>query len=65
MNDKVFEQILVIRDSGETNMFAVDVVQRIAFDRGFHELVLYIKEHKRDYVHFILTGERGIVQNQE
>jgi hypothetical protein len=58
MNDTVLEQIRIIRDSGETNMFAVDVVQRIAFNREFYELVLYIKDQKKEYLQFILTGER-------
>ena len=58
MSDEVFNQIMKIRDSGETNMFAVDVVQRIAFERGYHELVVFIEEQKRDYLQLILTGER-------
>lgn len=56
MTDKVFRQLLEIRDSGETNMFDTNMVQRLAFDRGFHELVCYIEDHKKEYVHFILTG---------
>jgi hypothetical protein len=58
MSDEVFEQIMKIRDSGETNMLAVDVVQRMAYERGYNELVIFIEEHKREYVNFILTGER-------
>ncbi|MHB1453932.1 MAG: DUF5049 domain-containing protein [Saccharofermentanales bacterium] len=58
MNDTVFEQIMKIRASGETNMFAVGVVQRIAFSHGFNELGLYIKKHQREYLNFILTGKR-------
>ena len=57
MTEKVREQILEIRDSAETNMFAVNTVQRIAYERGFYELVNYIEENKKGYVHFILTGE--------
>jgi hypothetical protein len=58
MSDEVFEQIMKIRDSGETNMLAVDVVQSMAFERGYNALVIFTEDHKRDYVHFILTGER-------
>jgi hypothetical protein len=58
MNDTVLEQIRIIRESGETNMFAVDGVQRIAFNREFYELVLYIKDQKKEYLQFILTGNR-------
>ena len=57
MDAKVREQILKIRDSGLTNMFDVSTVQRIANDMGFHELVVYLEEHRREYAHFILTGE--------
>jgi hypothetical protein len=58
MSDEVFDQIMKIRDSGETNMLAVDVVQRMAFERGYNELVIFIEENRREYVNFILTGER-------
>ena len=57
MSDKVREQILAVRDTGLTNMFDVNTVQRIAFDAGYYELVNYLKEHRKEYVHFILTGE--------
>ena len=40
-------------------MFDLTAVQRAAYDNGFFELVLFIEEHKGDYVHFIFTGERG------
>ena len=57
MDEKVREQILAIRDTGLTNMFDVPVVQRLAYERGFYELVLYLEDHQKEYVHFILTGE--------
>lgn len=57
MTEKIREQALKIRDSGETNMLAVNTVQRIACERGFYELVNYIEENKKGYVHFIMTGE--------
>jgi len=57
MSEKVREQILTIRDTGLTNMFDVIMVQRLAFDRGFYELVIYLEDHRSEYVHFILTGE--------
>ena len=57
MSETVKEQILAIRDIGLTNMFDVRTVQRIANDRGFYELVVYLEEHRREYAHFILTGE--------
>lgn len=57
MTEKVKEQILAIRDTGETNMLDSTRVQRMAYDRGFYELVLFLAEHKKEYAHFILTGE--------
>lgn len=57
MTDRVKEQILVIRDTGLTNMFDVQTVQRIAYDMEFYELVTYLEEHRREYAQFILTGK--------
>ena len=51
------EKILAVRDTGLTNMFDVNAVQRIANDMGFFELVVYLESHRREYAHFILTGE--------
>ena len=60
MTDKVIEQIMAIRETGETNMFEVTRVQRLAFEKGFFELVLFLQEHKKEYARFILTGEKDI-----
>lgn len=60
MTDKVIEQIMAIRETGETNMFDVTRVQRLAYEKGFHELVLFLQEHKKEYARFILTGEWDI-----
>ena len=57
MSETVKKQILAIRDTGLTNMFDVRTVQRIANERSFYELVVYLEEHRREYAHFILTGE--------
>ena len=57
MTEKVKEQILAIRDTGLTNMFDVPMVQRLAYERGYYELVCYLEEHRKEYAHFILTGE--------
>ena len=40
MDEKVKEQILAIRDTGLTNMFDVNTVQHLAYERDFYELVL-------------------------
>ncbi|WP_409336259.1 DUF5049 domain-containing protein [Eubacterium sp. F2] len=57
MDEKVREQIMSIRDSGKVNMLSVLEVQRLAFDSEYYELVVYIEDHRREYVHFIMTGE--------
>lgn len=59
MPDKVKEQILAIRRTGLTNMLDVNMVQRIAFEMNFHELVCYLEDHRNDYVHFIFYGDIG------
>ena len=57
MDEKLKEQILAIRDTGLANMFDLPLVQRLAYERDFYELVLYLEEHRKEYVHFIMTGE--------
>ena len=57
MDEKVKEQILKVRDTGLTNMFDINAVQRIAYEMDFHELVTFLEEEKAKYVRFILTGE--------
>ena len=57
MSETVKKQILAIRDTGLTNMFDVRTVQCIANDMEFYELVVYLEEPRREYAHFILTGE--------
>lgn len=57
MNEKIREQILAVRKTGCTNMFDVPMVQCIANEMRFYELVVFLEEHRSEYVHFILTGE--------
>jgi len=57
MTEKVKEQILSIRDTGLTNMFDIPTVQRLAYERGYYELVCWLEDHHREYAHFIMTGE--------
>lgn len=57
MSETVKKQILAIRDTGLTNMLDIRTVQHIANDRSFYELVVYLEQHRREYAHFILTGE--------
>ena len=57
MTNKIREQIMAIRDSGETNMLDTRTVQWIANREGYYELVIYLEDKKRDYWNFIMTGE--------
>ena len=59
MTEEIREQILSIRDTGLSNMFDKDAVQKLAFDREMFDLVVFIEEHPREYVEFILYGNRG------
>lgn len=57
MTDKIKEQILAIRDTGETNMFDVRKVQEIALREGYNELLVYLADNVGVYSRFILTGK--------
>lgn len=57
MTEEIRKQIMAIRDTGLTNMFDLNTVQRLAYEREFYELVMFIEDHKPQYVKFILTGE--------
>ena len=57
MDTKVKKQILAIRDTGLTNMFDTNMVQFLANERGYYELVVYLEEHKKEYVRYIMYGE--------
>lgn len=57
MTERVREQILAIRDTGLINMFDLPMVQRLAYDRGYYELVCWLEDHRKEYAHFIMTGE--------
>lgn len=57
MSELIKKQILKVRDTGLTNMFDTNAVQRIALEMELYELVTFIEDNKKSYVHFILTGE--------
>lgn len=57
MTDKIREQILAVRATGRTNMFDAPMLQYIANEMQFYELVIFLEEHRSEYVRFILTGE--------
>ena len=53
MPERVKEQILEIRATGETNMFDLPVVQRMAYERDYFELVIFLEEHPKDICAFL------------
>ena len=55
--ERILEGVLYVRDTGLTNMFDKNAVQRIAFDNGYYETVMFIEEHTSDYVQLIMTGK--------
>ena len=57
MTDKIKQQILAIRETGETNMFDVQKVQEIALREGYDELLVYLADNIGGYCRFILTGK--------
>ena len=57
MSEQIKAQILKVRDTGLTNMFDTNAVQKIAFEMELCELVNFLEDNKKAYVHFILTGE--------
>lgn len=57
MDQKVRKQILSIRDTGLTNMFDIQMVQRLAFDSGYYELVTFLEDFREEYIQFILLGD--------
>ena len=65
MTKKIKEQIMAIRDSGETNMLDTRTVQWIANRENYFELVIYLEENSREYGNFIMTGEAPMADEDE
>lgn len=57
MTKKIKEQIEAIRQGGETNMLDTRMVQWIANRENHFELVIYLEEHREDYISYLFTGE--------
>ena len=57
MTEIIRNQILAVRDTGRENMFNVPAIQRIAYEMDFFELVMFLEEHREEYVRFILYGD--------
>ena len=57
MTERIKEQIEAVRRSGETNMLDTRMVQWIANRENYFELVIYLEEHRDEYVNYIFTGK--------
>ena len=57
MTEIIRNQILAVRDTGRENMFNVPAIQCIAYEMEFFELVMFLEEHREEYVRFILYGD--------
>jgi len=55
--DEMKAQLLEIRDSGVTNMFDINTVQRIAFEKGWFELTDFVETCRDIYARWVLKGE--------
>ena len=64
VRETIRDQIIAIRDSGETNMFDSSTVQSIAKREGYLELEWYIQKHRMSYLNFILTGEYDVASDK-
>lgn len=65
ITDKIFSQILAVRDSGEVNMFNTHDVQREANRRCFYDLVILLEDHRKEYFEFILMGKHFERRNEK
>ncbi len=52
----VFDGITAVRDSGEINMFDRNGVAKLCSDWDYHEAVLWIHEHPKEYGEGVFNG---------
>ena len=55
--DRIRQQVLQIRNTGEVNMFDIENVKRLAYYYDCHDLVDYLTTDRASYVNLILTGK--------
>lgn len=58
VQDDIIRQIIKVRDTGLTNMFDTNSVQRIAYKMGLYELVMFIEDDKKAYINIIINGKK-------
>ena len=55
--DRIRQQVLQIRNTGEVNMFDIENVKRLAYYYNCHHLIDYLTTERAGYVNLILTGK--------
>lgn len=55
--DRIRQQVLQIRNTGEVNMFDVENVKRLAYYYNCYDLIDYLTTDRAEYVNLILTGK--------
>ena len=55
--NRIRQQVLKIRNTGEDNMFDVENVKRLAYYYNCHDLFDYLNTDRAGYVNLILTGK--------
>ncbi|MCR1862197.1 DUF5049 domain-containing protein [Limosilactobacillus reuteri] len=55
--DRIRQQVLQIRNTGEVNMFDIENVKRLAYYYNCHDLIDYLTTERASYVNLILTGK--------
>ena len=55
--EEVRKEILLIRNTGCTNMFDLPAVKAIARELDFTDLLDFLKRNREKYIHFIFTGK--------
>lgn len=56
MTETIKKQIEAIRKSGETNMLDTNTVEWIANRENYYELVIFIEEHRKEYIKYLFSG---------
>ncbi|MFC4767178.1 DUF5049 domain-containing protein [Effusibacillus consociatus] len=56
VSQKVFDGLEAVRSSGVTNMLDYGAVMYYAAKWGYTETVLWMQDHKRDYIQGIFEG---------
>jgi len=60
IDDEILKQLEEIRLSGETNMFDFHTVHRLAYDRKYYDLVIWMDNNKEKYWKGIRKGFKPI-----